>query len=72
MSQRRLAGRFAALGADRGVVVVSCGSGVTACHTALAMRVAGLDDPLLYAGSYSDWVNAGLPVVTGAEPGDPV
>jgi thiosulfate/3-mercaptopyruvate sulfurtransferase len=50
-------------------VVVSCGSGVTACHTALAMRVAGLDDPILYAGSYSDWVGAGLPVVTGPEPG---
>jgi thiosulfate/3-mercaptopyruvate sulfurtransferase len=63
--------RFAGLGADSGTVVVSCGSGVTACHTALAMRVAGLDDPILYAGSYSDWVTAGLPVVTGPEPGDP-
>ena len=57
------------LGAADGEVVVSCGSGVTACHTALAMRVAGLPDPLLYAGSYSDWVTAaGLPVVIGSEP----
>lgn len=64
-----LAERYASLGADTGTVVVSCGSGVTACHTALAMRVAGLDDPILYAGSYSDWVNAGLPVATGPEPG---
>ncbi len=66
-----LASRFEALGAGGPDVVVSCGSGVTACHTALAMRVAGLPDPVLYAGSYSDWVNAGWPVVTGPERGDP-
>jgi thiosulfate/3-mercaptopyruvate sulfurtransferase len=51
-------------------VVISCGSGVTACHTALAMRIAGLPDPLLYAGSYSDWARSALPVATGDEPGD--
>lgn len=62
--------RFAAL-IDELPVVVACGSGVTACHTVLAMRVAGLADPTLYAGSYSDWVGAGLPVVTGSEPGAP-
>ena len=64
-----LAARFVDLGAADGDVVVSCGSGVTACHTALAMRIAGLPDPILYAGSYSDWVTAGLPVATGSEPG---
>ena len=53
-----------------GETVVSCGSGITGCHLALAMRVAGLPDPLLYPGSYSDWVRAGMPVVTGADPGD--
>jgi thiosulfate/3-mercaptopyruvate sulfurtransferase len=52
-------------------VVTSCGSGVTACHHALAMRVAGLPTPLLYPGSYSDWTRSGLPVVTGDDPGDP-
>lgn len=51
-------------------VVASCGSGVTACHTAFAMRLAGLEDPLLYPGSYSDWSRAGLPVATGEAPGD--
>jgi thiosulfate/3-mercaptopyruvate sulfurtransferase len=50
--------------------VTSCGSGVTACHTALAMRIAGLPDPLLYPGSYSDWSRAGMPVATGDEPGE--
>jgi thiosulfate/3-mercaptopyruvate sulfurtransferase len=48
--------------------VVSCGSGVTACFGALAHRVAGLADPVLYPGSYSDWVGSGMPVVTGEEP----
>jgi thiosulfate/3-mercaptopyruvate sulfurtransferase len=60
--------RYAPLGDD---VVVACGSGINACHAALAMRVAGLPDPLLYPGSYSDWSTAGLPVVTGAAAGAP-
>jgi thiosulfate/3-mercaptopyruvate sulfurtransferase len=49
--------RYAALGADgsAGDVVTSCGSGVSACHDALAMRIAGVAAPLLYPGSYSDW-----------------
>ena len=67
-----LAERFRALGADgaTGRVVTSCGSGVSACITSLAMRVAGLADPILYPGSYSDWSRAGLPVAVGPEPGD--
>jgi thiosulfate/3-mercaptopyruvate sulfurtransferase len=64
-----LAARYRALGAGKRPVVVSCGSGVTACQGALAMRIAGLPDPLLYPGSYSDWSTAGLPVATGPEPG---
>lgn len=58
--------RFAALGQE---VAVSCGSGVNACHNALAMRLAGMPDPLLYPGSYSDWATAGMPVATGDAPG---
>lgn len=65
-----LGARYRTLGAANTDVVASCGSGVNAAHTALAMRVAGLPDPLLYAGSYSDWTAAGMPVVTGPEPGD--
>jgi hypothetical protein len=33
------------------------------------MRIAGLPDPLLYPGSYSDWSRTGLPVALGPEPG---
>lgn len=64
--------RFHALGADGGRVISSCGSGVSACHNALAMRIAGLPDPILYPGSYSDWSRSGEPVVTGSEPGEPI
>ena len=61
-----LRARFEHLG---GEVVSSCGSGVNACHNALAMRIAGLPDPLLYPGSYSDWAGTGMPIATGDEPG---
>ena len=61
-----LRARFEVLGAG---IVCYCGSGVNACHDALAMRVAGLPDPLLYPGSYSDWAGTGMPIATGDEPG---
>jgi hypothetical protein len=35
------------------------------------MRAAGLPDPLLYPGSYSDWTQAGMPIATGDAPGEP-
>jgi thiosulfate/3-mercaptopyruvate sulfurtransferase len=35
--------------------VVHCGSGVTACHTLLAIALAGLPIPKLYVGSWSEW-----------------
>jgi thiosulfate/3-mercaptopyruvate sulfurtransferase len=37
-------------------VILMCGSGVTACHNALAMTVAGLPGAKLYAGSWSEWI----------------
>ena len=65
--------RFRSLDAagGSGSVVTSCGSGIAACFNSLAMRVAGLPDPLLYPGSYSDWSRAGMPVAVGPTPGDP-
>lgn len=47
--------------------VMSCGSGVTACHDALAMVVAGREMPDVYIGSFSEWSRLGLPVATGPE-----
>ena len=49
--------------------IVSCGSGVTACHDAFAMALAGLPLPRLYVGSWSDWSSDDTrPVATGEEP----
>ena len=47
--------------------VCMCGSGVTACHTLLAMEIAGLSGARLYAGSWSEWItDPQRPVATGA------
>ena len=35
--------------------VIQCGSGVTACHTLVALERAGLDGAKLYVGSWSEW-----------------
>jgi thiosulfate/3-mercaptopyruvate sulfurtransferase len=48
-------------------VVHSCGSGVTACHNALAMAVAGFPATRLYVGSWSEWcADPSRPVARGA------
>jgi thiosulfate/3-mercaptopyruvate sulfurtransferase len=36
-------------------LIVHCGSGVTACHTLLALERAGLSGAKLYVGSWSEW-----------------
>ena len=36
-------------------VINYCGSGVTACHNALAMEIAGLTGSRVYIGSWSEW-----------------
>ena len=42
-------------GRDPEKVIVHCGSGVTACHTLLALSDAGLGNASLYVGSWSEW-----------------
>ncbi len=50
--------KFAAAGVTGpGMAGAYCGSGVQACHAALAAAIAGVDEDLaLYAGSWSDWI----------------
>lgn len=36
-------------------ITVHCGSGVTACHTLLAIAQCGREIPALYVGSWSEW-----------------
>ena len=45
-------------------IIVHCGSGVTACHTLLAMDYAGLEIPKLYVGSWSEWSRNNKTMVT--------
>ena len=46
-------------------LTVHCGSGVTACHTLLALEVAGLPGAALYVGSWSEWCRSGREMSPG-------
>ena len=35
---------------------VMCGSGVTACHLIVSALIAGIPEPRLYVGSWSEWI----------------
>ncbi len=64
--------RFEELGVNQSEAgaITYCGSGVTACHNLLAMRLAGFSG-LLYEGSWSDWSRRpDSLVVTGTDPGE--
>lgn len=43
-------------------LIVHCGSGVTACHTLLALETAGLHGAALYVGSWGEWCRNGMPI----------
>lgn len=47
---------FSALSKDD-EIIVSCGSGVSACPNVLALKAAGFKNVKLYPGSYSDWIS---------------
>lgn len=63
LPDEELKARFAAI-ADKKNIIVSCGSGVTACANLIAMDEAGLK-PRLYVGSYSQWLKKGNKVAQG-------
>ena len=67
LERAELQRRFSALLAGEGgkPVVCYCGSGVTAAHNVLAMVHAGMPEPALYPGSFSEWItDPGNPVAT--------
>ncbi|WP_299441555.1 3-mercaptopyruvate sulfurtransferase [uncultured Rhodospira sp.] len=59
-----IAAHFQAAGVDPArPVVTSCGSGVTACYSALALHLIGHDRVAVYDGSWAEWGDrADLPV----------
>jgi len=52
-----LRSEFETIFPDRGAaeIIHYCGSGVAACHNALAMEIAGLTGSRVYVGSWSEW-----------------
>ncbi|GGK66958.1 sulfurtransferase [Rufibacter glacialis] len=48
-------------------VIVHCGSGVTACHTLLALESAGISGAKLYVGSWSEWCRNDQPIGTAKD-----
>lgn len=47
-------------------IVFMCGSGVTACHSLVAMHSIGITDAKLYPGSWSEWIqDPSRPVKSG-------
>lgn len=51
-----LRAEFEILADSRKEILLSCGSGVTACHNALALSHAGFDHWRLFAPSWSGWI----------------
>ncbi|PAV30565.1 sulfurtransferase [Virgibacillus profundi] len=47
---------FASLSKDE-EIIVSCGSGISACPNVLALKFAGFTNVKLYPGSFSDWIS---------------
>lgn len=64
LSPEQLKAKYAEIlgNTDPDKVIVHCGSGVTACHTLLAMAQAGLQIPKLYVGSWSEWSRNDRPI----------
>lgn len=55
------------LGRNTEKTVHMCGSGVTACHNAFALELAGLAPGRLYPGSWSEWISdPARPVATNS------
>jgi thiosulfate/3-mercaptopyruvate sulfurtransferase len=65
-SAAELRGQYAQLGVlDGKPIVVSCGSGVSACVDLVALELAGVQGAQLYPGSFSGWIAQGQPVASG-------
>ena len=66
-SADELKSQFLSAGLDENAPTICyCGSGVTACHNVIALVHAGFPEPVLYPGSWSEWItDANRPIATG-------
>ncbi len=55
-SSKQLQTEFAPYVDGKENIILSCGSGVTACHHALALSYAGIENYRLFAPSWSGWI----------------
>lgn len=66
-----LADRFTSVGLSPGSgsdIAAYCGSGITACHTLLAMERAGITGAALFPESWSGWItDPSRPIATGTD-----
>lgn len=67
-SSEQLRAEFEPLVRDRKNIILSCGSGVTACHNGLALNHAGIDGWRLFAPSWSGWVADDTNPIATVEP----
>ncbi len=67
-SGEQLRAEFRSLITHPSETILQCGSGISACHNAFAMEIAGLSGAALYPGSWSEWSSdASRPIATGAD-----
>ncbi|MDE3078357.1 MAG: hypothetical protein KGJ86_23275, partial [Chloroflexota bacterium] len=67
-SPNELRRHYESLGvSDDAEVVLSCGSGVSACVDLVGLELAGFHGAKLYPGSYSGWLARGFPIELGAK-----
>lgn len=62
---------YSRVGADARPTIAYCGSGITSCHTLLALAAAGLSGRL-YAGSWSEWSSDPARAVETGDPHAPL
>lgn len=55
-NNQELANHFSALPKEA-EIIVSCGSGISACPNILALKTLGYENVKLYPGSFSDWIS---------------
>ena len=55
-NKEQLEKQFSSL-TEKEEIIVSCGSGLSACPNFIALKIAGFDNVKLYPGSFSDWIS---------------